>query len=528
MGYIMSTAAALPLLSKSKYVLGCQCLKRLWLEVNEPQLAGEFDDATQAVFDQGNKVGELAREAFAGGALVDETSMDLAIARTRKLMADPDMPAMFEAGFSYRGIRVRVDVLERASRGRWRLIEVKSSSKVKEDQYPGHLEDVAIQKYVLDHCKVRLASMHLMHLNTDYVYKGADYDLDDLFTIANVSADIKEAEKAIGGQLRKQRAALRQDHAPEVVPGRQCTTPYACDFYDHCNDPVPDGHVSQLPRVSRAKLDELEQMGVELIRDIPADFDLKPAQHHTADAVQAGKLQIVGDISARLDKLIYPVYFLDFETINPALPRWPGTRPFQQVPFQFSVHIQDAPGKQPRHVEFLADGKGDPQPELLKQLLAALEGDEPADCKSAGRGRTSSSRRGGARNAGSIVVYSSYENSCLSAMATAFPKHAKRIEQVQSRLWDLLTMLREHVYHPDFNGSWSLKSVAPVLTPMGYDDLDVCDGRAAGQVFLEMIDANVSPARQRTLNTHLCKYCERDTLTTVHILDWLCQQRKAK
>lgn len=502
-------AVALPLLSKSKYTAGVQCLKRLWLQINEPELAGETDPATQARFDQGTEVGEAARKAFPGGVLIENGYKDheSAVHRTLVLLADRRVPAIFEAAFTYENIRVHVDVLERVARGGWRLIEVKSTTQVK----PEHLVDVAIQKYVLRGCGVKLAGAYLMHLNRAYVYPGGEYDYDRLFTITGLSSDVKAAEVVLPEQLRAQRVVLRKDCAPDIEPGPQCRQPYECDFFDHCNPELPRDHISCLPRLTQKKLAELLALGCERLRDIPDDFRLTEPQRRVCQCAKTRRPWFGPGLNADLVTLRYPLLFLDFETINPALPRWPDTRPYETVPFQFSVHAQRRPGEKLIHEEFLANGQGDPRRAVMDELLAIFA------CY----------RRKGARGSsgiGSVVVYSKgMEAGVLRSLMAWYPGDAELLEAISANLWDLLAIIRAHVYHPKFYGSFSLKDVAPALTARGYDGLTVADGIQAGLAFMRLQRNETSAAEGRRLRRDLLAYCGQDTACCAELVEILAR-----
>ncbi len=220
-------------LSKSRFITGMQCLKRLYLLCYEGQLVAEPDEETLAAFDYGTRVGELARKAFLGGVLVEEKYWDheRAVAHTLDLIADEGVPAIFEGAFAHEGIVVRVDILERMPHSRWRLIEVKSTRCVND----AHIPDVAIQKYVVEGCGVDIAQSCLMHLSREYTCGSADCDLDQLFHVEDVTAQLRKFGKLLSERLAEQRETLARISAPNVAPGPQCTAPYKCEFYDYCN-----------------------------------------------------------------------------------------------------------------------------------------------------------------------------------------------------------------------------------------------------------------------------------------------------
>ena len=230
-------------LSKSRFVTGVQCLKRLYFQVYEPELAAEPDEATEAVLNQGTEVGAIARRAFLGGVTVeaDYDRIDSAFETTRQLIADDRIPAIFEAAFLHKGVMVRVDILERLSEDQWRLIEVKSTAGVKDH----HLYDVAIQRHVASGCGINVTAACLLHLNRDYVYDGQEYQLRELFKIEDLTKEIDDMD--LPTLLRRQWQVLKRDSPPEVGPGPQCQDPVECEFYDQCHEPLPAGHISELP-----------------------------------------------------------------------------------------------------------------------------------------------------------------------------------------------------------------------------------------------------------------------------------------
>ena len=341
-------------LSKSKFVAGVQCLKRLYLQVHAPELAGEPDEGSLAVMDQGHEVGLLARDMFPGGSAVEGTGLE-ALEHTAELLADGNVSALFEAAFEHEGVRVRVDILERLPRGRWRLIEVKSSTALK-DYY---VYDVAIQQHVLKGCGLDVVPC-LVHLNRDYVYDGRRYQLDRLFTILDLTEEIAKLDRDLPKLLDAQRRTLALEETPEIEPGPQCTNPITCEFYDHCNVPRPGDHVSFLPGMRPYRVAELIELGISSIHDIPPDHPLSPRQRRACDTVQAGQPWFGEGLKEELSALAHPLFFMDFETVYPALPRYPGMRPYDHIPFQWSVHVQRQPGAELEHFGFLAADDWDP------------------------------------------------------------------------------------------------------------------------------------------------------------------------
>ena len=481
-------------ISKSKFCAGVQCLKRLYLQVHQPELATEPDGATEAIIQQGQEVGMLARRLFPGGVEVCERSLDQAIRTTRELVANPEIPAIFEGVFEHGGVLVKVDILHRRRDGRWRLIEVKSTSDVKDHHY----EDVAIQYRVVSRSGLDLASACLAHVNRGYIYPGGEIDPRRFFRIRNLTRRVQRLQPKLTFQLRSEFTVLAMPTAPDIAPGRHCTNPVTCEFYDRCNISRPDDHIGYLPRLHASAAEELEELGVASIHDIPDDFALSDIQRRAATCVQTGEPWFSAELGEVLSGLKYPLSFMDFETVNWAIPRFPGMRPYDHLPFQFSVHVQRQPGAEPEHHEFLATDASDPRREFISSLCAVLG------------------------ESGSIVVYSSFESQRLSDLASWFPEFADRINAIQARLFDLLSVVRGHTYHPAYAGSYSIKSVLPALVPsLTYNGMAVANGQAAGLAWESLVRGNSDISERGRIKKALLDYCGQDTLAMVRLLDKL-------
>jgi len=485
-------------ISKSRFVAGVQCLKRLYFQVHQPELSARPDEAAVALMDQGRQVGKLARQLFPGGVEVRSGDADQAIRMTRELIANPEVPAIFEGAFEHDGVLVKVDVLERRRDGRWRLIEVKSTTDLKEH----HLEDVAIQHRVVSCCGLDLASSRLMHVNRKYVFDGGSLDAKRFFKVRNLTRRVEKMQPKLTFQLRSEFRVLAMPDPPEIPTGPHCTKPVTCEFFDRCNPPLPSDHIGYLPKLHASAAEELEEMGVESISDIPADFPLSDRQRRAARSVQTGEPWFGTEMGKELESLRYPLYFADFETVNRAIPRFPGMRPYDQLPFQFSVHVLREPGGEPEHSEFLAMDDHDPRREFITSLCDALG------------------------ESGSIVVYNQqFEEQRLSEFASWLPEFSGRIENFQRRLWDLLPVIRNHVYHPAFAGSYSLKAVLPALVPeMTYEGMDIADGTDAGLAWESLVRGTVDGAERERARKALLEYCGQDTLALVRLLEKLRSQ----
>jgi hypothetical protein len=487
-------------LSKSRYIAGLQCHKRLYLLIHQPELAAEPDENAQARFDQGLEVGRLARGMFPEGVLVEaeHTELDKALIRTLGLVTDSRIPAIFEATFQHQKVLVRIDVLQRLARSkRWRLIEVKSSSKIKDY----HLADAVIQRYVLEGLGFKVIPC-LMHLNREYVYDGGTYDLSKLFTLEDITDDTDDLIEQVPAEVRKQLEMLSKDTVPEIDPGPQCNSPFRCEFFNICNKPIPADHVARLPRISESKLQRLTDLGVCSIRDVPSGFPLTETQQHAFECAVSGKAWFSKELKTTLKKLKFPLCFMDFETLGPAIPRFEGMHPFDPIPFQWSVHVQRQQGNEPEHYEFLAEDAGDPRPAFLKSLAAVL------------------------RDAGNIIVYNqAFESGVLASLCSRLPEYKSAVEGFQKRLWDLWPVIKSHTYHIGYQGSFSLKDVLPALVPeMTYEGMGVSEGIQAGVVWDAMIHGRYSENDKKKVKQDLLAYCSQDTLAMVKLLEVLRKQ----
>jgi len=483
-------------ISKTKFAAGQQCLKRLYLQVYQPELAAEPDAADEAIIEQGHEVGLLARQMFPGGVEVtSEGGLDQAIRATGELVTNPEVPAIYEGVFEHGGVLVRVDVLHRSRDGRWRMIEVKSTTDLKEH----HVEDVAIQYRVVSRSGLDVASACLAHINRGYVFEGGSINVRQFFKVRNITRRVVKLQPKLTFQLRAQFTVLSMPKAPDIPSGRHCSDPVTCEFFEHCNPPRPNHHIGYLPRLHASAAEKLEKMGVALIRDIPDDFELTEIQRRAATCVQTGEPWFDREaLKAQLDTVTHPVFFMDFETINPAIPRFAGMRPYDQLPFQWSVHVQQKPGAEPEHYEFLATDASDPRREFISSLCSAL-GDS-----------------------GSIIVYSSFEHQRLSDLAAWLPEYAERINAIQARLFDMLPVVRDHTYHPAYAGSYSIKSVLPALVPdMTYEGMEVANGQQAGLVWESLIGGGLNNDERKRIEKAVRAYCGLDTLAMVKLLERL-------
>lgn len=477
-------------LSKSKFITGLQCHKRLWLSVHErdaPEL--QVDADLQAVFDHGSQVGEVARSHIPGGVLIDLPYYEVRerVAATNQAL-ESGAQVIYEASFLEDEVFVAVDILHRGRR-RWTVTEVKSTSKVK----PEHIPDTAVQTHVVRSAGLDVARAEVMHLNRDCRHP----DLSNLFRRVDVTDRVEEAVTNVPREAQRQLRMLRGPE-PEVEVGDHCSRPYGCPFVERCWPERPEHHVGTLYRVGGKQLGRLIDGGFETIHDLSDDVALGDIADRQRRAVRSGKLIVEPGIEAALGRFEYPIAYLDFETIALPIPIWDGCRPYDSVPVQFSCHVEDASGAL-RHHEWLAEGAADPRPALAEALVEAVRG------------------------AKTIVAYNAgFESRCIRDLRERLPHLDRKLRKLERHMRDLLPIVREHVYHPDFGGSFGLKSVLPALVPeLSYDALAIQSGGSAS-VELERLllcEAKSSAAERSELRRALLEYCRLDTLAMVKIVE---------
>jgi hypothetical protein len=473
-------------LSKSRFTAGLQCPKRLYLECIAPELRDADEPGREALARAGTDVGVLARQRFPRGTLVEGGSSrwEEAVETTARLVADPSVPAIYEGAFQYAGARVRADVVVRVAPATFELIEVKAASRVREH----HETDLALQLAVLGGAGHQVARARLMLLDREYVHPGGAPDLTQLFILVDLTEKARALVPTILQRLAGMRQVVEASEVPAVANGAQCLVPYRCPFFGHCHAGGPEHPVTDLPRLKPKQLAALCAIGVDDIRHIPEEFPgLTPLQRRAYEAVMMGGAFRDPAVVDALAAIPLPAHFVDFETFAPAVPIYPGTRPFEQVPFQWSNHVLVADGTV-GHREFLHDDDVDPREAFARSLLAATE------------------------DAASLVVYSSFESDVLAALANQLPHLAPALHDRRKRIVDLLPIVRDHCYHPRLRGSFSIKTVLPAFVPaLGYDDLVIRDGLTASLSHAALIDPMVDPARRAEVRAQLLAYCGRDT-----------------
>ena len=477
-------------LSKSRFVAGVQCHKLLWWKVHEPK-AEELqpDVVLQDRFNQGRQVGELAQARFPGGVLINFPyhEVDAKIAATKAAL-DDGASAIFEASFLADDVFVAVDVLERNGDG-FTLIEVKSSSSQKDE----HITDAAIQTHVLRRCGITVQYAEIMHLNREFRFP----DEGDLFQRTDVTTPVEQMLGEVSDEIARQLDAVGGP-LPEVAIGAHCFEPRACPFMKRCWPDSPR-HIGKLYDVGAKKTVQYMADGVHTMDDIPPEKKLPAAARRQLRAMEEDRLIVEPGLAEALEPFNVRLGYLDFETIARAVPVWPGMGPWHQAATQYSYHEAVGDGTY-SHSEFLAEGPEDARPILAEAMIEATA------------------------NAERVLMYSSFERTQIRALKQAVPHLEQELAALDEKLIDLLPVVRNYVYHPGFQGSFSLKYILNPLVPeLTYNDLVIVDGLVASVKIARLlfVAGKIQPDQIEQTRQDLLEYCKRDTWGTVKLLERL-------
>lgn len=485
------------LLSKSSFLKGLQCEKQLYLYKYHYDWADDISEGEQAIFDRGHDVGKLAQQLFPNGvnASLNDPMKSLQQVELTKELIDKGEKVIYEAAFQYDDVLVIADILVRDKGNKWKIYEVKSTTEVKDE----HIPDASVEYYVLSNSGLNVTDTSMIYINNQYVRKG-DLDLTKLFNIASVHELVLEGQKAVEENIERFKEVLKQKKIPDIDIGPYCSNPYDCSFLGHCWDHIPEYSVFNIGNLKSDKKFELYHRGIIKIEDVPEDYPLSNGQ----------RLQVESHISQKsfidkkaikdfLNSIAYPLYFLDFETFNPAVPLFDNSRPYQQIPFQYSLHYQESAKSKLEHYEFLAEASGDPRIPFLENLLGVTEGK------------------------GDIIVYNqAFESARLKELAEDFTKYKKQIENRLARIKDLMMPFQKKQYYtPEMKGSYSIKAVLPALVPdLSYDDLEIADGGTASRAF-ESLYFEEDNKKIKEIREQLINYCGMDTMAMVRIWEFL-------
>lgn len=476
-------------LTKSRFLSGLQCYKKLWLEVHEPEKIPRPSPADQFIMDQGTRIGRIAAQRYSDGLLLPQNYMQIKenVAQTHEELKNPR--PLFEAGFQHERCYARVDIFNPIEGG-WELIEVKSSTKPKDEYY----YDLAFQKYIIDQLEIPIKGCYLLLVNPDYVKQG-DIDPNKFMVMHNMDVEVNSITREILQLTKEMRLVIDSSDCPDTSIGYHCATPRACPFEQECWGFVPQRSVFDLERDTRmAKAKDLMDQGILELENIPDGYDLKPKQEIQVRAAKTGKPVIdKKKISDFLKKLDYSLHCLDFETAAPAVPVFDGTRPYEPIVTQFSVHTIQKNGKI-THKEFIVDTINK-RGRIVDALIDAIPDD------------------------GTVLGWTGYEKQRLEDMARGHPEQAERIRTIIARLVDLSIPFKNFwYYHPDQGGKYSIKYVLPAMTNISYDHLTIKDGAHAAMEFINTLWTDKPEKEKKKVRDDLLRYCALDTEGMVEII----------
>ena len=485
-------------LSKSLYTRGLQCTKSLWLKKYKKEVLSKPDESTQTVFERGDEVGALACELFPNGVEVEFNPKDYdGMLNTTKEHIKNGIKNIYEASFSYNNIFVAIDILHINEDGSLEIYEVKSSTKVKEV----YLHDASIQYYVLKGLGYDVSKVSIVHINNKYEREDK-LDINKLFTIADITNEVKELQNDIPTYLKTFEKVLENQNEPIKDIGIHCDEPYSCDAKDYCWKHIPKYSVFNISRLKTPKKFELYKNDIIEFEDIAdiSNFSI-PQQIQIQSEVTQKDIIDKNAIKEFLDTLTYPIYHLDFETFQQAIPLWKGIIPFTQIPFQYSLHIQDE-NNNLNHKEFLALQGIDPRYELAKRLVQ----DIPDNV--------------------TVLAYNmSFEKGVIRKLAEQFDEFRSHLMAIHDNIHDLmLPFANKYYYSPSMKGSYSIKYVLPALVPkmaQAYKELEyVQNGGDAMSTYPRL--ANIKDKEEVSkLRNALLEYCKLDTLAMVEVLNKL-------
>uniref|UniRef100_A0A7V2ZHC8 DUF2779 domain-containing protein n=1 Tax=Ignavibacterium album TaxID=591197 RepID=A0A7V2ZHC8_9BACT len=484
------------LLSKSSFIRGIQCEKHLYLYKYHYEEMDELSEMQKAIFKRGTEVGILAQKLFPNGINLSpesHTDYNKAIAET-EIQIKSGREILYEAAFQFDEVLSVADILVNKKSG-LKVYEVKSSTSVT-DVY---LLDAALQYWVIKNSGYKVNDFSIVYINNQYVRKG-ELDLNQLFVIESVLEEIIPLQKFVGENIERLKKVLSQSEIPKIDIGEHCYNPYVCGFYNYCRKHIPENSIFDLSGVQLAAKYDMYRKGIVSLNEVTDEIRLPRNAKIQIEVFKNGKNLIDKEaIKEFLQGINYPLYFMDFETFQPAIPMFDNSRPYMQIPFQYSLHYKENKNSPLQHYEFLAEAKGDPRIPFIEKLL-----------------KDSSHK-------GDILVYNkSFEITRLKEISEVFPEYKLQIEKLIGRIKDLIVPFQKKYYYTnEMKGSYSIKYVLPALVPeLNYDALAISEGGLASLTFeslYEEKDDNVINEKRQ----QLLEYCKMDTFAMVKILEKL-------
>lgn len=483
------------MLTKSDFVKYAQCLKYLWLGKYKKELATPPDAAQQALFDEGYEVEAYALKMFPSAKHASVGDFKQSINESSQLIQE-EAPVIFQPTIAGNDLYARCDILVYNKRAKkWDIIEVKNSTRVKDE----HLIDLSFQKICLEKNGVEVSNTYLMHINNKYVRQG-EIEPKKLLIAEKVTAKVRALIKNKQEEIKAALKVLKLKDEPIVPIMTQCTKPYECAFIDYCWKNIPQNSIYDL-WLKEDEMTDLLDKGIVAIEDMPAGYFEGRKYEKYCLSVKAKKPIVdYKGIAQEMDKIKYPVYFLDYETYNSPIPLFDGYRPYEKVVFQYSLHVLRDEKSEPEHYEFLGEKNEDPTRQLVESL------------------------RNNIGPKGSVIVWNAaFESQCNNEMGKRLPEHKEFLADVNSRIYDLMEIFKQGYYvHKDFCNSHSIKNVLPIIVPsLSYSNLNIKEGATASKTWKKFIDPQMSSAEKEKIKKDMLVYCQLDSLAMVEIYKFL-------
>jgi len=489
---------AIHLLSKSSYIKGLQCEKHLYLYKYHYNEMDELSDMQKSIFKRGTNVGKLAQELFPGGSIVaegDPPNYQKAIKKTNDLIKS-GAKIIYEAAFLFNEVLSIADIVVIEKDG-IKVYEVKSSTSISET----YINDAALQYYVISNLGFKVKDFSIVYINNQYVRQG-ELDLQELFITESVLELILSLQISVKENVDRFKSVLLKKQMPDIDIGEHCHNPYTCGFFNYCRKHIPEDSIFDFSGMYLSKKYGLYREGIISLDDVPDDYPLNKNNKLQLDVYNSGKPVIDKEVIKEfLSDLNYPLYFMDFETFQPAVPLFNNSKPYQQIPFQYSIHIKKDKDSAENHFEFLAEPGLDPRKKFIENLLKDISGN------------------------GDVLVYNkTFEITRLNEIARDFPEYAGKIEELILRIKDLMIPFQKKYYYaPEMKGSYSIKAVLPALVPdLSYDELEINEGGLASIAY-ESLQTETDLMIIAEIKQQLIAYCKLDTLGMVKILEKLYQ-----
>jgi len=480
------------LLTKRKYMYGLQCPKYLWVTFEDPDLVPEPDVVAQYRIKERKLVGELVQQLYPGGIKVPIEEFTKHIDQTKFFIKQRKL--LFEAGVLVDNIYSKIDILEPVDDDSWDIIDIKNATDIKAE----YISEISFQKFCCQKAGLNIRKCFIAYINKEYIRQG-EIDPRQMFKIEDITDNVNGGVENIQQEIEEMVKVIHAEECPKTTIGQHCKEPDECLLKRRCWEFLPANNVFELSRGGKKSI-ELFERGIHAIKDIPDGFKLTDKQLIQKKSAITNSIHISKEhIRDFLNTLQYPVYYLDFETFLTAIPRFDGTKPYQQIPFQFSVHIVKDADSEIEHRSFLVDNIDDPRKKLVTSLISALG------------------------NRGSVVVYyQSFEKTRLKELAEAFPEHKVWVEQVLERIVDLYAPFGDfNYYNSKQKGSASIKEVLPAITGTGYKGMEISGGQVASISYLNITFGKVSNEQKEKTRKELEEYCCLDTKGMVWIVEKL-------